>query len=172
MEKSKYSFQNKIGFTLVEAIIVISIIGILSLIASSIFDYGLMASEKGSNLGDEQGGVRTVSDVITQDLRFAYEVRVIDNKSSANIDRTLYSSSNSLYRFDGVEDIEVVADIVQSITFTLEVVAGEPYLDYTIIGVNGFEVSSRILLINVDPNYIVESSGNMITYDYVGNGRR
>lgn len=171
MEKSKSLFLNKKGFTLIEAVITMSIMGIVALIASSIMNYGLMATELGTDLRDEQGGVRLASIVITNELRNAYDIQFVSNYSSDNIDRSFYVSGDSFYRFDGVNNVVLAEEVIQSVTFTIEIINSKAYIDLKIIGVEGYEVNTKILLVNADPSTITTGTGSIITYDYVGNGR-
>jgi hypothetical protein len=131
----------------------------------------------GTELREEHQEVILLSDVIDNEIRYAYEVQIISNVNTDNIDRTLYLTDDDVRQYDGASNINIAEDSISIVEFTiiLEPVSSpeRAFLDYRIVGIDGYEVNSRILLLNVNPEDLIHnSSGSIITYDYVGNGRR
>lgn len=65
------------GFTLIELVVTIAILGIVSLLIYQFFSFGTLAFGRGSDKFDLQTELRLVSDYITEEIRFADQVEVL-----------------------------------------------------------------------------------------------
>lgn len=78
-------YKNKSGFTLMELVIVIAILGIVLSIASTYFSFGTKIFSKGGNRADVQASARLASIQISEELRTAKTAELLTTKPSLPI---------------------------------------------------------------------------------------
>jgi len=116
----KSFYQNK-GFTLVEVIIVLALLGIVGLIIGTIFSYGLRSYETSITQKEEQGDVRLVAEFITNEVRNSFTLETCDNKDSI-IEYLFFVNDEIFYRQKKNESAKAFTNkTIQSINFMVEV---------------------------------------------------
>lgn len=83
MMNKRYFGINK-GFTLIEVILTLAIVGIVIAGAFSMLSFGNKAVSIGEKQYDVQNGVRVASDIITDELRFAKEIEIVNPATIPN----------------------------------------------------------------------------------------
>ncbi|SKB37769.1 prepilin-type N-terminal cleavage/methylation domain-containing protein [Acetoanaerobium noterae] len=117
--------KNKSGFTLMELVIVIAILGVVLSIASSYFSFGTKIFSKGGNRADVQASARLASIQISEELRTAKTAELLTTKPSLPIssgdkfnyiyidgNKIMYRDSNNvireLFHSDDVYDLSLI----------------------------------------------------------------
>jgi len=94
------NFNNNIGVTLIELIIVLAIIGIVINVSFSMNIFGVKSFAKGSNRYDLNTKTNLVSEYITKSIRYAYSVEILSSSYTIPESTTIASSNpNDAYIF-------------------------------------------------------------------------
>ncbi|MBN2259621.1 MAG: type II secretion system protein [Clostridiales bacterium] len=155
----------KKGFTLIEVIIVIALIGILSLILTSIVAYSLNNYKMSKEKHEEQFDVRLAADLITLEVRNALSISLISSAGGTGT-KYLYYADNDLIMVDedGAE-VNFTNGKIQGITFELiESSIDHIFLEFNVTGINGYAVNSAVLLNNMASSDIEESTDVVVAY--------
>jgi prepilin-type N-terminal cleavage/methylation domain-containing protein len=170
----KKCLKNKQGITLVELIVVLSLISLVLLLAFSIFFFGERVFRGGNNQHSLQTDVRFALEALTDDMRYATDLTIIDT-GSLDIDTLLAQDGSGLYsavgpyetyifydaadssivklRRESIDTCQLETDEAQPLVFTK---LGTPAnrLEYQLIGLNDagekeFQVASQVLMLNI-----------------------
>lgn len=85
------------GFTLIETILVLSIIGIVIVTGFSIYSLGNTAYHSGQVRSHVQYEVQMVSDYVTQQLRYASEIYIMDTDEVPDVDAITEEDDNYIF---------------------------------------------------------------------------
>lgn len=162
----KRKIKNNHGMTLIEMLIVIAIIGIVSTLVGSFFTTSEVVFREGQEQTVEQHAVRIAADILAKEIRNATELNLFPNSASlSGFDHYYYIDSNQLVKYDGVtettrtqDDLSAETDFPPGLDFDLTGGSNVYFLEYTVVGSDGFEVSSKVLLNNID-NDVIDDLG-------------
>ncbi|MBZ9688549.1 Ig-like domain-containing protein [Clostridium estertheticum] len=168
---SKKRIAFKSGFTLIELIVTIAILGIVLTMAYSMGDFGSTSFNNGSAKSDIQSNIRIASDYITKELRYSSDAVVL-----AEFPTTPYPNTNYIYvGNDGIlkqyynTDITNISgntsnNMITTLQFqiknskTVEFNIQETYRKQT------FQLGSSTLLLNIGDHTLVNGTGAVIAY--------
>ncbi|MBN2259625.1 MAG: type II secretion system protein [Clostridiales bacterium] len=149
----------KKGFTLIEVIIAIALLGIVMLMLSTVFTYGLRNYRIGLEQQDEQFNIRLAADTIADEAKVASHVGVFDNTddfvSVNSSDGIAYyvDADNRLVRVEGGNIRYLTDEVVSSVSFQMLNTGSIYYLQFTIIGNRGYSLNTKIELLNIKTGY-------------------
>lgn len=131
--------KNSNGFTLIEIIIVIAILGIVLAMAFNFFTFNLRTYNKGENRAAVQFDVRMASDYITDELRNVNIVSVTDTALASNI---------------GLGTLTAKYPLVTGVAFEIVTEAPKYFVEYTVSGNstdgnNPYSLTTKVLLNNI-----------------------
>jgi len=152
------SLKDDKGFTLIEMLIVLAIIGVVYFLVGSFFKVSEVVYREGQDQTVEQHAARMSADLLARQLRNADTINLFADASSlSGFDHYYYISGNQLIYFDGVTemaktqpDLAGAADIPAGLTFRITGNADTYFLEYDIVGSDDFEMSSKVRLNNID----------------------
>lgn len=167
----------KKGFTLIEVIISIALIGIIGLMVSSLFSFSLKNYSIGVEQRDEQFDIRLAADIIADEVKTASHIGIfsdvdanvnVDADGDGDIDNSdkVNSTNGVVFRVVGNRLVKEEGgairyqtdDILSSVIFQLHKddngTAGDEtddkyYLEYTITGSGGYSLSTKLELLNI-----------------------
>lgn len=127
------------GFTLVELIVTIAILGIVLVAVFNFFIFNLNTFGKGEDLSAVQFDVRMASEFVTKELRNVTVISDTDDTLASALDLTLLSDKYSS---------------VNSVSFEITHEGLSYFVNYTIEGnspdgSNSYSVTTRVLLNNI-----------------------
>lgn len=127
------------GFTLIEIIIVIAILGIVLTMAFNFFTFNLRTYNKGENRAAVQFDVRMASDFITDELRNVNIVSITDTALTSSI---------------GLGTLTAKYPLVTGVTFEIVTEAPKYFVQYTVSGNstdgnNPYSLTTKVLLNNI-----------------------
>lgn len=167
----------KKGFTLIEVIISLALIGIIGLMVSSLFSFSLKNYSIGVEQRDEQFDIRLAADIIADEVKTASHIGIFsDVDVNVNVDADGDGDIDSLDKVNSTNGVvfRVVGnrlvkeeggairyqtdDILSNVIFQLHKddngTAGDEtddkyYLEYTITGSGGYSLSTKLKLLNI-----------------------
>lgn len=162
--------SNEKGFTLLELVIVITIFSIVILIGASMFVYAMINYRNAIEQQNEQFNVRLVSDLITTDIRNSLEIQEVDQYVTDCIEYSMYvnSADDNFYRYNSATGVNqlLTQGYVDYINVSIVEDSGLYYVDYSVMGINGYEIESRVLLNNISSNPDPDASDNLNVLTY------
>jgi prepilin-type N-terminal cleavage/methylation domain-containing protein len=105
---SLFDHKNKRGFTLIEIVISLALLGIVALIAFSMQSFGLKVFNTGSDRYQVQSSTGIVTEYITQRLRYAYGVTILENYLLVPEVEAISNNDAYIFVVDGVDKDSVV----------------------------------------------------------------
>jgi prepilin-type N-terminal cleavage/methylation domain-containing protein len=147
----------KKGMTLIEIIIAMAIMGIVMTLIGGLFSFSLVNYNIGIDQRDEQFAIRLASDFITDRVRYVNNedgsldnevdvLSVVDDEAGF---RYLYIEGNDLKYKDGSGIVVFKVSQIQNLTFTLRTEAPNVFLDFTITGMDGYQIISSVYFTNL-----------------------
>jgi prepilin-type N-terminal cleavage/methylation domain-containing protein len=155
----------KKGFTIIEVIIAIALLGILTLLLTSILSFSLNNYSESIEKQEEQFDVRLATDIITREVRNAITIEVSDTFTATGDNWYLYQVANDLMIIKGTDGTTIgyTDGKIQSIVFTLSARDTDRiFLDFSVVGINNYKLDSSVLLNNIKSDDIT------ITLPYEG----
>lgn len=178
--KKKLAFNS--GFTLIELIVTIGIMGIVLTMAFSIGDFGNKSFNNGSAKSDVQSNTRLASNYITKELRYSSNAKILPALPATqdlieNYKYIYVDGDGILKQYDNVNGINkgkitnIVGDTLNNITNTLVFqIQNTKTVDFSIqetLKNQNFKLNSTILLLNRGNNILVNNTGPVISYSNV-----
>lgn len=168
----------KKGMTLIEIVISFAILGIIILLISSLLSFSLLNFDIGLDQRDEQFDVRLAADYITAQLRY---IRDDGNATSHNEIEVLgavdnvagysylyYENNNLKFKDSSGAIVSFTDDFIQSVSFTLRTDTSTDtpnvYVDFTVSGVNGYQIDSSVYLTNLKWTNITSQTGTVVKF--------
>lgn len=111
MTKFMKTLKQNEGLTLVELMVVLSLLGIVLVLGYMYFGFSVQAYEQGEKSAIAQQASRLVSNYVTKELRFANEIEI--NPSTNNFEsgyRYVYLENESIKHRDEYGNVKVLAD--------------------------------------------------------------
>jgi prepilin-type N-terminal cleavage/methylation domain-containing protein len=169
MMKRFNSKKGKKGFTLIELIVVISLLGFVLLIAYNMQLFGNKVYNKGSSKADIQSNLRLSSNFISDKIRYASNVKILPSKPDS-----LDPTKEYIYSEGGVLKLCSQGN-VSNISGGLPDVASTLYFEdadaqtvyFKINGVQkgeNYQIDSSVYMLNVGTGGIATSSGSAIEF--------
>lgn len=160
--------SNKAGFTLIELIVVIAIMGIATSAIFSMNLFGIKTFASGQSIAQKQFETRTAADFITKQLRYASSVTFLTSIPTPTVGAyDIYLNGGSIvFNNNGVKTIPPGLNNVSD--FTLTFLSGtNNVLNYTVgKTVNTeFNITSQVTALN-SPSFITVSAPIGIRYTY------
>ena len=158
------------GVTLVELLIGISLLGLVFSLAYSIYNFGIVTFNRGEELIALQQEVRMVSRVLSEELRFAYNIGLLSSvpdeyPSTGNL---IFVKDNKLIQVaSGTENILVDSRDQGELSIKFKPI-GTKRVDFEISlesESRSFSIDSSVVLMNIDSFPAgIPSSGNVFKY--------
>lgn len=166
--KSVFWKNKKNGFTLVEIIVSIAIVGMILSILISMNVFGGKTFKRGSDRSQNQYDVRMAADFITKKLRYAESIEIKDIttppsgknclylKNSGGKAEILYYSKGNPTSIPGVSD-------VSDYTLSFKKV-DDKRIQFTVgkVGTNDYDIDTEVTILNA-------SDSSAITIKYINN---
>ena len=151
----------KKGFTLIEVIIAIAIMGIAILMMTSVLTYGLNSYRNSLEQQNEQFDVRLAADTIASDAKVASHIGTFDAVgsigpvNSSNGISYYIDGNNRMVRVENGNTKYLTDEIILNASFELVKHSTEDiyYLQFNIIGQRGYSVDTKIELLNIHSGY-------------------
>ncbi|MDY6826368.1 MAG: prepilin-type N-terminal cleavage/methylation domain-containing protein [Bacillota bacterium] len=166
-------FQDDHGFTLVELMVTLALLGIVLALGYLYFGFGVQAFQRGERQSIAQQAVRLTSDFITSELRFAKQIEINPEGGISETGyRYIYQEDDSIYFRNEEGNDRCLADsdadgMPYSIIFTSNV--PEDVVIFTIEADNGlYTLQSSVQALNLElyRDYNIDLYGEIIkVYD-------
>ncbi|MBU3182040.1 PilW family protein [Clostridium psychrophilum] len=158
------------GFTLVELIITIGIMGIVLTMAYCMGDYGNKSFNNGSAKSDIQSNTRLAANYITKELRYSSNAEIL-TALPTTLDSTkkyIYVDNEILKQYYNGHITNIVGDNANNIKTTLQFqIQDSGTVDFSIqenLKNQNFKLNSTILLLNIGNNILANNTGPVISY--------
>lgn len=166
MPRGKNKLEKNQGFTTVELLTVIAILGFLGLAFYSLFSFSLLGHNKAMNIADEQNDLNIIQTHFYNELANAVDLQLLDKLPDPldNNFNYIYLDNGSLVLKDSSRTLTIAKDRIDSIMFTLEEAspAGNNLYKYILVyTINGKEYS---LLLNNIQHEIAANNKAIIAY--------
>ncbi len=140
------------GFTLVELIVTVALLGIIGTVIIQFFIFNVTAFNRGDTLASVQFDVRMANDYVSTTIRNTNLISITDSTLDEMVDQTSLSSDYPL---------------VQSASFSIVQQDDRYFVEYTIRGLSSdgevdYDLTTKVLLNNI--NSAIEDSGNTLYY--------
>lgn len=151
------SFNKEHGFSIVELMVALSLLGIVLALGYMYFDFGLGAFNRGERQAIAQQTVRLTSDFITSELRFANQIEI--NPEDGLIEtgfKYFYLDENSSIIFrddDGATERTLADSSLDGMPYSIEFTSNVPddVVIYTIDADNGlYTIETRVQALNLE----------------------
>ena len=161
----------KSGFTLVELIATIGIVGIVLVAAYSMANFGNSSFNKGSAKSDIQSSIRLAANYVTKELRYSSNAIILPNLPAPQdrIGKYIYVDNDGILKQYNTGIIRnIIGNTSNNITTTLQfkIQNGET-VDFNIkqtLRNQTFQLGSSILLLNKNNDPLVNGTGSVISY--------
>lgn len=170
LQKYKYVVEKKKGLTLVELLISLALVGVVILLASSIYIFGLKIFDKGTTQSNVQDEIRVVGDFITKEIRNSVEI-TFNTPSNIKEYSMIYLDKNVIkYKPEGKsleESVNKTGSIISGnndLIFQTKNKNSKAFLNFTIKGTGkqqSYTLNSEVFLNNI------KSIENSSSYNYV-----
>lgn len=137
---AKKQNNNRIkGFTLIELVVTIAMLGIVILAVLNFFTYNLSTYSRGSEKADVQFDVRMAADLITTELRNVVDISTTDNTLNTVLDLSVISA-----KYPSVKSVNFEITKEDLNYFVIYTVTGNADS-----GNSNYEMTSKVLLNNI-----------------------
>ena len=151
------SLNKEHGFSIVELMVALALLGIVLALGYMYFDFGLGAFNRGERQTIAQQAVRLTSDFITSELRFANQIEINpeDGLSETGFKYLYLDENNSIvFRDDDGTTERILADsILDDMPFNIHFTSNVPddVVIYTIDADNGlYTIETRVQALNLE----------------------
>lgn len=153
--------KNNKGFTLIELIVAFALLGIVTLIVFSMQSFSLRVFNRGSDRYQVQSSTGIVTEYITQRLRYAYKVVILENAALVPTSGAITTNDAYIFIEDGSDKDAVLfrdkngtseLSSFDSCQLNFTTAASDRSLSFNISGVlegENFEVDSGIVSVNL-----------------------
>ncbi|MEA3424302.1 MAG: prepilin-type N-terminal cleavage/methylation domain-containing protein [Bacillota bacterium] len=170
------------GFSLIEIIIVIAILGIISLLLSGIVSYTLKSYDTGIHQQNEQFNVRLVADQLSEYAKSVSHIGLYDNLAAAEAaaggyvtTKIFYLNGNEIlikFSNSGTEHVLSTDEFISNLKFGVEQNGDIYYLLFEITSDENYAVAGKFELLNIDDDsemlagVVTEKPVLLMIYDY------
>lgn len=176
----KKLIAEKSGFTLIELMLALSILGIILAMGYSFFFFGSNSFRLGGDQSNLQRDMRLTSDFITREVRYAVDIEIVTTAPPFGGDGYHYiyhDLSDSIIKYvDPAGSVNIKTDpVIDKVIFQFNTVAIEVsdtkenyLLHFTIVGssetnANNYQIDSEVMLNNISTKP-ADGSGSIIRY--------
>lgn len=161
------------GFSLVELLVALSILGIVLAMGYSYFFFGSNTFRIGGNQSNLQRNIRLASDFITRELRYATCVSIL---SSSNDDCESCANENQhsyIYLENGIimhNGVAIADAVIESLVFTYKELDDAYLIDFVVDGLSSdgrqsYSLESDVFLVNMQaPPSVADNAESVICY--------
>ena len=164
----------KSGFTLVELIATIGIVGIVLVAAYSMANFGNSSFNKGSAKSDIQSSIRLAANYVTKELRYSSNAKILNalpaTEDLINNYKYIYVEDGILKQYNNVngKTTNISGGTLNNISTILEFeIQNSKAVYFNIKGTyknETFQLGSTILLMNIGNNTLIDGTGPVISY--------
>jgi prepilin-type N-terminal cleavage/methylation domain-containing protein len=172
-------FKKNKGFTLVELIIAMAIIGVVSIMAFSIYMFSTKVYAKGENQSIVQFDARMSADYITKEIRFAYKVEILGTgtvipATVTNDDCYIYKASSGGKEYIMYKDMTTTRELAEfdTVNLSFSTSGANKILYFNVQGLyrnQKLDIDSKVLPLNFGLlEKITGTSGVAVKFTKVG----
>lgn len=149
-QKDPDSGLNSRGMTLIEMVIAIALTAVIFMIVGVFFTSSNVLFNQSGERAESQQVVRIAAQRISEELRNVETVSLPTSAPASGFG--YYEKNNHIIRSDGGTEDEITETGIaeDGVSFSLSQENGKYYLSFTIIGTDGYTLTTKVLLNNVD----------------------
>jgi len=154
MSRFSRKVKNRNGFTLVELLITLSLLGIVLSIVFNFFFYGQNSFQIGEKQSNVQREVRLASNRITGEIRNAVELTFVSSSATDQYNYIVYDQTKKTLKIISKgSTIYETYPVISNVTYKIYPVNGKYVLEFTIEGTEGSQkyiTRSEVYLVNLE----------------------
>lgn len=155
----------KSGFTLIEIIVVVALLGIISIIVYSLLSYGFKGFNNSSDRSINDIEVRTTTGIITRKIRFASSISISNSVPTGAADHYyIYIDSGKIYQKSGTSPSSQIGSVSDYILQFTKISSDTVGITVGRIGDSSYNLSTNVKGMNMNLNIVSGSNGSCVDY--------